>query len=81
MMQILQVVSIVLVAIGVALTPAHALEFPGKLRLPRETYVAAQTIYYPGLSRVSCGRARDQGIRTSLCSGSRRGRLTTSSTT
>jgi hypothetical protein len=50
MMQILQVVSIVLVAIGVALSLAHALEFPGKLRLPRETYFAVQAIYYPGFT-------------------------------
>jgi hypothetical protein len=50
MMQILQVVSIVLVAVGVALTLAHALEFPGKLRLPRETYLAVQAIYYPGFT-------------------------------
>jgi hypothetical protein len=48
--QILQVLSIVLVAVGVALTLAHALELPGKLRLTRETYVAVQAIYYPGFT-------------------------------
>jgi Domain of unknown function (DUF1772) len=50
MMPILQIVSIVLVAVGVALSLAHALEFPGKLRLPRETYFAVQAIYYPGFT-------------------------------
>jgi hypothetical protein len=48
--QILQVLSIVLVAVGVALTLAHALELPGKLRLTRDTYVAVQAIYYPGFT-------------------------------
>lgn len=50
MFQTLQVLSIVLVAVGVALTLAHALELPGKLRLSRDTYVAVQTIYYPGFT-------------------------------
>jgi hypothetical protein len=48
--QILQILSIVLVAVGVALTLAHALELPGKRRLSRDTYVAVQTIYYPGFT-------------------------------
>lgn len=39
-----------LVAIGVSLSLAHALEFPGKLRLSRETYLAVQSIYYPGFT-------------------------------
>lgn len=29
---------------------SHALEFPGKLRLDKETYCAVQTIYYPGFT-------------------------------
>ncbi|MGQ0445171.1 MAG: hypothetical protein ACT4O2_08630 [Beijerinckiaceae bacterium] len=33
-----------------ALSLAHALEYPGKFRLPRETYLAVQTIYYPGFT-------------------------------
>ena len=50
MFQILQILSIVLVAVGVALSLAHALELPGKLRLPKETYIAVQSIYYPGFT-------------------------------
>jgi hypothetical protein len=50
MFQILQVLSIVLVAVGVALSLSHALELPGKLRLPKETYIAVQSIYYPGFT-------------------------------
>ncbi|HET7883004.1 MAG TPA: hypothetical protein VFL55_19120 [Acetobacteraceae bacterium] len=33
-----------------ALSLAHALEVPGKLRLPRETYIAVQQISYPGFT-------------------------------
>jgi len=40
-----QVVTMLLVA---ALT--HVLEFPGKMRLDQQTYVAVQTIYYPGFT-------------------------------
>jgi hypothetical protein len=29
---------------------AHALEYPGKLRLPKDAYLATQTIYYPGFT-------------------------------
>jgi hypothetical protein len=29
---------------------AHALEWPGKLRLSREHYLAVQPIYYPGFT-------------------------------
>ena len=29
---------------------AHALEFPGKLRLNKETYLNMQMIYYPGFT-------------------------------
>jgi len=29
---------------------AHALEFPGKLRLDEQTYTVVQTIYYPGFT-------------------------------
>jgi hypothetical protein len=50
MVQVMQVLSIVLVAVGLALTLSHALEFPGKLRLPKDTYIAVQSIYYPGFT-------------------------------
>ncbi len=46
----LQVTTIVLAAVNLTLSLAHALEFPGKQRLARETYFAVQTIYYPGFT-------------------------------
>ena len=33
-----------------ALSLAHALELPGKMRLDKETYLAVQKIYYPGFT-------------------------------
>jgi hypothetical protein len=36
---------------------AHALEFPDKLRLDKETNMAAQTIYYPGFTVGGIGEA------------------------
>ena len=50
MLPILQVITLVLVAVGVSLTLAHALELPGKMRLRKEDYVAVQSIYYPGFT-------------------------------
>jgi hypothetical protein len=50
MYQILQVASILLVAIGMGLSLAHALEYPGKLRLTKQSYAAVQTVYYPGFT-------------------------------
>jgi hypothetical protein len=50
MLPILQVTTLVLVAVGVSLTLAHALELPGKMRLRKEDYVAVQSIYYPGFT-------------------------------
>jgi hypothetical protein len=50
MYRVLQVFSIVLVAMGMGLSLAHALELPGKMRLPKETYMAVQFIYYPGFT-------------------------------
>ena len=44
------IVALMLVAITMALSLAHALEFPGKLRLDEGTYRAVQTIYYPGFT-------------------------------
>jgi hypothetical protein len=34
---------------------AHALELPGKVRLPKEAYVAGQQIYYPGFTIAGFG--------------------------
>lgn len=44
------VLTLFLVAVAMATALAHALEFPGKLRLQKATYVAVQGIYYPGLT-------------------------------
>lgn len=46
----LQVATVVLVAVAMALTLAHALELPGKMRLSKEHYLAVQPIYYPGFT-------------------------------
>lgn len=43
-------VAIVLAAVTLAQSLAHALELPGKLRLNKEQYFAVQTIYYPGFT-------------------------------
>lgn len=50
MVELLQVVSFLLVAVAMALSLAHALEFPGKLRLSEKQYLAIQQIYYPGFT-------------------------------
>ena len=49
-MLFLEVVTIFLVAVAMSLALAHALEFPGKMRLSRENYLATQSIYYPGFT-------------------------------
>jgi hypothetical protein len=46
----LQIVAVLCVSVAMALALAHALEFPGKLRLPKEAYMAVQPIYYPGFT-------------------------------
>jgi hypothetical protein len=48
--QALSLLALVLVAVTMGLALAHALEFPGKLRLDEETYRAVQAIYYPGFT-------------------------------
>lgn len=50
MFLILQVASVVLTSVAMALALAHALELPGKLRLDKDTYLAVQKIYYPGFT-------------------------------
>ncbi len=47
---ILAVVAVLATAIVFALSLAHALEYPGKMRLEKEPYLAVQTIYYPGFT-------------------------------
>src|ERR671914_1351612 len=46
----LSVLALLLLAITMGLSLAHALEFPGKLRLDEPTYRAVQAIYYPGFT-------------------------------
>ena len=46
----LSVFTVILVAITMALSLAHALEWPGKMRLDREEYLVVQPIYYPGFT-------------------------------
>lgn len=50
MMKVLPITALLLVAVAMGLSLAHALEFPGKLRLDKDTYVAVQRIYYPGFT-------------------------------
>ncbi|TJW72478.1 MAG: hypothetical protein E5X43_31250, partial [Mesorhizobium sp.] len=49
-MRAFMIVTLLLVAITMALSLAHALELPGKLRLNEATYKSVQTIYYPGFT-------------------------------
>ena len=50
MSMVVQLVALILVAVAMALSLAHALELPGKLRLDRQAYYAMQSIYYPGFT-------------------------------
>lgn len=50
MFQVLQIIAILLVAGAMSLALAHALEYPGKLRLEKDAYLATQQIYYPGFT-------------------------------
>ena len=49
-MPLLQIVTVTLVAVAMAMSLAHALELPGKMRLEKHTYYAIQSIYYPGFT-------------------------------
>jgi hypothetical protein len=50
MFNVLQILTAILIAVAMARALAHALEFPGKMRLTKETYFAMQPIYYPGFT-------------------------------
>lgn len=65
MFELLQVFTVVLVAIAMALSLAHALELPGKLRLRKEEYLAVQPIYYPGFT-VGGGIGEAGGLLATL---------------
>jgi hypothetical protein len=50
MLQLLQVVTLIIVAIVMAMALAHALEYLGKMRLGERDYRTVQAIYYPGFT-------------------------------
>jgi hypothetical protein len=50
MLTTLQVVTLMLVALAMVPAVAHALEFPGKMRLSKDAYLTVQRIYYPGFT-------------------------------
>jgi hypothetical protein len=52
MFSILQILTVVLVAIAMALALAHALELPGKMRLSQETYYAPCSLFIIQDSRL-----------------------------
>lgn len=50
MLLALEIVTVFFASIAMSMALAHALEYPGKLRLDERTYLAVQTIYYPGFT-------------------------------
>jgi hypothetical protein len=50
MLTTLQIVTLMLVALTMVPAVAHALEFPGKMRLSKDAYLTVQRIYYPGFT-------------------------------
>jgi len=50
MFQMIEIISILLVALALAPALAHLLEFPGKSRLTKDAYLSVQPIYYPGFT-------------------------------
>jgi hypothetical protein len=46
MLQLLQILTVILVAVAMGLSLAHALELPGKLRLGRDAYVTIQAVQW-----------------------------------
>jgi hypothetical protein len=50
MVGVVQLLTLLAVAVTIALALAHALELPGKMRLSKEAYYALQPIYYPGFT-------------------------------
>ena len=50
MLNLLQTLTVLLVAVAMGLSLAHALELPGKLRLTQDEYRVVQPIYYPGFT-------------------------------
>jgi Domain of unknown function (DUF1772) len=50
MFQALQALTVIVTAVAMAQALCHALELPGKLRLPKDAYLTTQQIYYPGFT-------------------------------
>jgi hypothetical protein len=50
MLNLLQTLNVLLVAVAMGLSLAHALELPGKLRLTQDESRVVQPIYYPGFT-------------------------------
>lgn len=50
MVQAFHILAVLLVAVAMGLSLAHALEFPGKRRLGEQTYRQVQQVYYPGFT-------------------------------
>jgi hypothetical protein len=63
MFNVLQCLTVILVAVAIALALAHTLELPGKMRLDKETYYAVQAIYYPGFTSSSGTRESRTGTK------------------
>ena len=47
MLDFIEILSVILVALATALAIAHALEMPGKMRLSQQDYLTVQHVYYP----------------------------------
>jgi hypothetical protein len=50
MFDLLQMLSLIFVALAMVPALAHGLELPGKLRLTKDAYLAVQPIYFPGFT-------------------------------
>src|ERR1044071_6372561 len=50
MLTALNIITVLIVSVVMGTSLAHALEYPGKRRLDRNTYFATQAIYYPGFT-------------------------------
>jgi hypothetical protein len=61
MFHIMQIFTTVLVAVAMAPAVAHALEYPGKMRLNQDAYQTVQGIYYPGFT-IAGGVAEAGGL-------------------
>jgi hypothetical protein len=60
----LWVVTVIIVMVATVPAVAHALEFPGKMRLSKDEYVVMQHVYYPGFTFA--GLAEPAGILMTL---------------